>query len=347
MRVAINGFGRIGRLTLRRLTQLRKADEGSEIEVVAINDVADTRVLAALLKFDSVHGRFGAPVDRVEDRLIVDGKAICVVHEPNPRKLPWSSLGVDVVIESSGRLLRRQARGRRGYDSHLVAGAKRVVLTTPAADGEIDLTVVMGVNDNQLSPEMTCISSASCTAHCAAPVAKVLHEAFGIESGFVTSVHAYTNEQRLLDAPHTDLYRARAAARNIVPMSSRAAHVVALVIPELKGKLAGMTIRVPVPVAGLVGLSVNFQSPATRDQINDAVRAAAKETLHGILRYTEDAMVSSDVVGDSPSSHFAGLCTRVTAGKHTFAQVVSWYDNEWAYCCRLADLLFKLAACSS
>ena len=332
IRVAINGFGRIGRLTFRNL--VRRSDE---FEVVAINDLTDNKTLRTLLKYDSIHGRFDGDVEYDDDNLIVDGKAIRALAERNPADLPWGDLGIDIVVESTGIFTARGGDGKAGYSSHIDAGAKKVILSAPAKDGA-DLTVVLGVNEHLLTPEMQCISNASCTTNCLAPVAKVLHEQYGIESGLMTTVHAYTNDQRMQDMPHPDLYRARAGAQNIIPTSTGAAKAVGLVIPELDGKLTGIALRVPVPTGSVVDLTVNLGKATTAEAINNAIREAAEGPLKGILKYTEDPLVSTDIVGDPHSSIFAPDFTQILGGEGTFAKVVSWYDNEWGYSNRTTDL---------
>lgn len=334
IRVAINGFGRIGRLTFRNLHA-----RSSEFEVVAINDLTDNEMLATLLKYDSTHRRFPGKVSHDAENLIVDGKKIKALAVRNPAELPWSDLGVDVVVESTGIFTARATDSKPGYDTHLKAGAKRVVLSAPAKDGA-DLTCVLGVNDDKLTPDMKCISNASCTTNCLAPVAKVLHETFGIEKGLMTTVHAYTNDQPTQDQPHQDPYRARAAAQNIIPTSTGAAKAVGLVIPELKGKLTGIALRVPVPTGSVVDLTVILGKYATEADINSAIKAAAEGPLKGILCYTEDPIVSTDIIGDSHSSIFAADFTQVIEGN--MAKIVSWYDNEWGYSCRTADLIAKI-----
>ncbi|MFM8215561.1 MAG: type I glyceraldehyde-3-phosphate dehydrogenase [Pirellula sp.] len=336
-RIAINGFGRIGRLTFRNLMA-----RSNEFEVVAINDLTDNQMLATLLKYDSVHGRYDGTVGYDDKHLIVNGKKILVLAEKDPSKLPWKDNNVDIVIESTGFFTGRSKDGKPGYDSHLTAGCKRVVLSAPAKDGA-DLTCVLGVNDNKLSKDMLCVSNASCTTNCFAPIAKVLHETFGIESGLMTTVHAYTNDQRVQDLPHSDAYRARAAALNIIPTSTGAASAVGLVIPELKGKLTGIAMRVPVATGSVVDLTANLKVETTVQDINAAMKAAAEGPLKGILCYTEDPIVSSDIIDDPHSSIFAADFTQVLGDKGKMVKVVSWYDNEWGYSCRIADLV-KLVA---
>jgi len=335
IRVAINGFGRIGRLTFRNLFA-----RSSEFEVVAINDLTDNAMLATLLKYDSIHRRFPGDVTHDAEHLFVNGKPIKAMAVRNPSELPWGAMGIDVVVESTGIFTGRAADGKPGYDTHLQAGAKRVVLSAPAKDGA-DLTCVLGVNDDKLTPAMKCISNASCTTNCLAPVAKVLHENFGIEKGLMTTVHAYTNDQNVQDQPHKDPYRARAAALNIIPTSTGAAKAVGLVIPELKGKLTGIALRVPVATGSVVDLTAAMRQTVTPEAVNAAVKSAAEGPLKGILAYTEDPIVSSDIVGDPHSSIFAADYTQVIDGN--MLKIVSWYDNEWGYSCRTADLIAKIA----
>lgn len=336
IRVAINGFGRIGRLTLRSM--MTRPDE---FEVVAVNDLTDNRTLATLLKYDSIHRRYNGSVEYDDQYLTVDGKKILALAEPNPSKLPWKEHKVDVVIESTGIFTSRAKAEKPGYDTHLEAGAKKVILSAPAKD-QPDLTVVQGVNDDKLTADMKCISNASCTTNCLAPVAKVLHETFGIESGLMTTIHGYTNDQRILDFPHKDLYRARAAAQNIIPTTTGAAKAVGLVIPDLKGRLTGIAMRVPVPTGSVVDLTVNLSKDADEAAINEAMKKAAQGELKGVLCFVEDPIVSSDVIGDDHSSLFAADFTQVLDKK--MAKVVSWYDNEWGYSCRTVDLVSKVAS---
>lgn len=334
IRVAINGFGRIGRLTFRNLME-----RSDEFDVVAVNDLTDNKTLATLLKYDSIHGRYPGEVEYDDESLTVDGKKIAVLAERDPSALPWGDLNVDIAIESTGIFTSRAGNGKAGYDSHLTAGAKRVILSAPAKDGA-DLTCVLGVNDDQLTADLKCVSNASCTTNCLAPVAKVLNETFGIESGLMTTVHAYTNDQNVQDQPHSDLYRARAAALNIIPTSTGAAKAVGLVIPELQGKLTGIAMRVPVPTGSVVDLTVNLGKDGTAEEINAAIKAAADGPLKGVLKYTTDPIVSSDIVHDSHSSIFAADFTQVINGN--MAKVVSWYDNEWGYSSRTADLVARI-----
>lgn len=336
IRVAINGFGRIGRLTFRNFMARRDV-----FEVVAVNDLTDNRTLATLLKYDSVHGRFHEDVGHDTENLHVGDQAVRVFEERDPRNLPWKDLGVDVVVESTGVFTARAKGEKPGYDSHLAAGAKKVVLSAPAKD-DPDLTCVMGVNDNLLTAAMNCVSNASCTTNCLAPVAQVLNDSFGIEQGLMTTVHAYTNDQQILDLPHKDLYRARAAAQNIIPTTTGAAKAVGLVIPQLKGKLTGMAMRVPVCSGSVVDLTANLSKAASVEAINAAMKAAAEGPLKGILAYSEDPLVSSDIIDDPHSSIFASDFTSTIGDDGRMCKVVSWYDNEWGYSCRTADLVEKM-----
>ncbi|MBI3465686.1 MAG: type I glyceraldehyde-3-phosphate dehydrogenase [Planctomycetes bacterium] len=322
IRVGINGFGRIGRLVFRNL-----AARAGEFEVVAINDLTDNKTLATLLKYDSTHRRFPGTVSYTAEHLIVDGKQIRALEERDPSKLPWGELKVDVVVESTGIFTARAAGGKAGYDSHLQAGAKRVVLSAPAKD-KPDLTCVLGVNDDQLKSEHKCISNASCTTNCLAPIAMVLNDAFTIEKGLMTTVHSYTNDQQLLDLPHKDLYRARAAALNIIPTTTGAASALGEVIAPLKGKLTGMALRVPTPTGSVVDLTAVVAKKVTKDQVNAAMKAAAEgPRLKGILKYAEDPIVSTDIIGDPHSSIFVPDWTYVIGDN--MVKIVSWYDNEW------------------
>jgi glyceraldehyde 3-phosphate dehydrogenase len=333
IRVAINGFGRIGRLTFRNMMS-----RSQEFEVVAINDLTDNHTLSMLLKYDSLHGRYDGVVSSDDENIIVDGKKIRALAERDPAKLPWKAMNVDVVIESTGIFTGRAKDGKAGYDTHLQAGAKKVVLSAPAKD-DPDLTVVLGVNDDKLTPAMKCISNASCTTNCLAPVAKVLHETFGIESGLMTTVHAYTNDQNVQDLPHRDLYRARAAAQNIIPSTTGAAKAVGLVLPALKGKLTGISLRVPVGTGSIVDLTANLSKATTAAEINSVMKAAAEGPLKGILAYSEDPLVSSDIIDDPHSSIFVSDWTQVLGDNGKLVKVLSWYDNEWGYSCRTADLV--------
>jgi glyceraldehyde 3-phosphate dehydrogenase len=334
VRVAINGFGRIGRLTFRVMHSRPK-----DFEVVAINDLTDNKMLSTLLKYDSTHRRFPDTVSYDNENLIVGDRKIRALAVRNPTELPWGNMKVDVVLESTGIFTSRAKDGKAGYDSHLQAGAKRVVLSAPAKDPP-DLTCVLGVNDDKLTPEMKFVSNASCTTNCLAPVAKVLHESFGIDKGLMTTVHAYTNDQVVQDFPHKDPYRARAAAVNIIPTSTGAAKAVGEVIPALKGKLTGIALRVPVTTGSVVDLTAAMSREVTKEEVNAAMKKAADGPLKGILCYTEDPIVSTDIIGDPHSSIFAADFTQVMGGN--LLKVVSWYDNEWGYSVRTADLITKI-----
>ncbi|MFB9864324.1 type I glyceraldehyde-3-phosphate dehydrogenase [Rufibacter immobilis] len=328
IRVAINGFGRIGRLTFKTLV------ERGNVEVVAINDLTDNATLAHLLKYDSVHGRFKGTVSADESSITVNGQRIEVFAEREPKNLPWGKLDVDVVLESTGRFV-----DEKGAGGHLEAGAKKVVISAPAK-GNIP-TVVLGVNEETLNGSETIVSNASCTTNCLAPMAKVLDEAFGIEKGYITTVHAYTADQNLQDAPHSDLRRARAAAYSIVPTSTGAAKAVGLVLPHLNGKLDGVAMRVPIPDGSLTDLTVILKKEVTKDEINAAMKKAAENELKGILEYTEDPIVSIDIVGNPHSCIFDA---QMTSANGTLVKVVGWYDNEYGYSNRAADLMERLGA---
>jgi len=326
-KIAINGFGRIGRLTFRNLI------ESENVEIVAINDLTATDMLAHLLKYDSAHGRFNGTVEHTENSLIVNGKEITVYAQRDPETLPWAELGIDVVIESTGFF-----RDAEGMGKHIKAGAKKVALSAPAS-GDIK-TIVLGVNDSELTAEDTMVSNASCTTNCLSPMAKVLDEKFGIESGFMCTIHAYTSDQRIQDAPHSDKRRARAAAVNMIPTSTGAAKAVALVLPQLKGKLDGYAMRVPTITGSATDLTVTLSKEVTAEEVNAAMKEAAEGPLKGILMYTEDPIVSSDIVGDKHSCVFdAG----VTSAKGNLVKVLGWYDNEAGYSARLANLVERLA----
>ncbi len=326
MRVGINGFGRIGRNFYRAVA----ANRANEIEIVAVNDLTDTRTLAHLLKYDTVLGTLAADVTAGEGTITVDGKQIKVLSEKDPAALPWSQLGVDIVIESTGRFTKAED-ARKHIDG---GGAKKVIISAPAK-GE-DATFVMGVNEGDYDPARHhVISNASCTTNCVAPLAKVLQDSFGIAKGFMTTIHAYTNDQVILDFPHKDLRRARAAAQNIIPTTTGAAKAVALVLPELKGKLDGFALRVPVPDGSVTDLVVELDREATKDEINAAYKQAADGELKGFLYYTDDPVVSSDIVGSPASCTFDSQLTMVNGNQ---VKVVGWYDNEWGYSCRLVDL---------
>ncbi len=326
IRVAINGFGRIGRLSFRTL--LNKEN----VEVVAINDLTDNETLAHLLKYDSVHGRFSGTVEADKESLTVNGQRINAYAERDPKNLPWKELNIDVVLESTGRFV-----DEAGAGMHLQAGAKKVVISAPAK-GNIP-TVVLGVNDDTLTGEETIVSNASCTTNCLAPMAKVLDDVFGIESGYMTTIHAYTADQNLQDAPHSDMRRARAAALSIVPTSTGAAKAVGLVLPQLKGKLDGNAMRVPTPDGSLTDLTVVLKRAATVEEINNAIKQASETSLKGYLEYTTDPLVSVDIIGNPHSCIFD---SQLTAANGTLAKVVGWYDNEFGYSSRVADLIVKL-----
>jgi glyceraldehyde 3-phosphate dehydrogenase len=333
IRVGINGFGRIGRLVFRML-----AARPNEFEVVGINDLTHNSMLATLLKYDSTHRRFNGTVEYTDEHLVVNGKKIAATSVSDPNKLPWKELGADIVVESTGVFTNRAKDGKPGFDTHLAAGAKKVVISAPAKGA--DLTCVLGVNDDKLTADMKCVSNASCTTNCLAPVAKVLNDSFGIERGLMTTVHAYTNDQRLQDLPHKDPYRARAAAQNIIPTTTGAAEAVGQVIPELNGKLTGIAMRVPVATGSVVDLTAQLKKSATVEAVNDAIKAAANGPMKGILAYVTDPIVSSDIIGDSHSSLFVPDWTKVLDGN--FVKVVSWYDNEWGYSTRTVDLIARL-----
>ena len=323
--VAINGFGRIGRLVLRAFI-----NRYPNVNVVAINDLTDAKTLAYLFKYDSIHKIFPGEISHTEDSIIVNGKKIRIYAEKDPEALPWKELGVDIVIESTGIFTSKEKASK-----HLKAGAKKVVLTAPAKDA-IDATIVMGVNHQTLRSTDLIVSNASCTTNCLAPVAKVLHDKFGIKEGLMTTIHSYTNDQRILDLPHSDLRRARAAAMSMIPTSTGAAKAIGLVIPELSGKLDGVAIRVPTPDGSLVDLAVNTERPTTKEEVNAAMKEAAETYLKGFLMYSDEPIVSIDIVGNGHSSIFDAPTTYV---KGTMVKIFSWYDNEWGYSCRVTDLV--------
>jgi glyceraldehyde 3-phosphate dehydrogenase len=325
IKVGINGFGRIGRNFYRAVVT-----SGADIEIVGINDLTDTKTLAHLLKYDSILGRLGKDVVAGEGEIVIDGKAVPGVAERDPAALPWTKVGADIVIESTGFFTNAEAAAK-----HIAAGAKKVIISAPAK-GE-DITIVMGVNDADYNPATdVVISNASCTTNCLAPMAKVIDDAFGIERGLMTTIHAYTNDQNVLDYPHKDLRRARAAALNMIPTTTGAAKAIALVMPQLKGKLDGYAMRVPVPTGSATDLTVELKKPATKEEINAAIKAAADGPLKGILQYTEDPIVSTDIVTDPASCIFDSGLTYVNGN---MAKVVGWYDNEWGYSNRLVDLV--------
>jgi len=333
-KVAINGFGRIGRAVARIIMQRK-----GELELVAINDLSDAKSLAHLFKYDTVMGRWGGTVEAKDNTLVINGKTVKVLAVKNPAELPWKDMGVKVVLESTG-IFRSAESPKGGYADHIKAGAKKVMLSVPAKD-DIEATIVMGVNDNKLTKKISCVSNASCTTNCLAPIAKVLNDSFGIEQGMMTTIHAYTNDQRVADMIHSDLRRARAAAANMIPTSTGAAKAIGKVIPELAGKLDGFAIRVPVPVGSVVDLVVNVKKDVTVESVNAAMKKAAQGPMKGILAYCDEPIVSSDIVNDPHSSIFDSLCTMVI-GKTV--KVVSWYDNEWGYSNRSVDIMEKMAA---
>jgi glyceraldehyde 3-phosphate dehydrogenase len=338
VKVGINGFGRIGRNVFRALQK-----DQSRFEVAAINDLGDAKALALLLKYDSVHGRFPGDVRPDGTNIVVNGKPIPVYSERSPAKLPWGQLGVAVVLESTGVFTKRESE-KGGYGDHLKAGAKKVILSAPASDNP-DLTVVLGVNDNKITAAMTTFSNASCTTNCLAPMVKVLHEKFGIERGMMTTVHAYTNDQQILDLIHKDPRRARAAALNTIPTTTGAARAIGEVLPELQGRLDGLSLRVPVPDGSFTDLTALLKKSVTAKDINDAMKEYASGALRGILEYTEDPIVSSDIVGNPASCVLDGLST-MTLPKEggNMVKVCGWYDNEWGYSSRTADLIHRIAS---
>jgi glyceraldehyde 3-phosphate dehydrogenase len=330
LRVGINGFGRIGRLVFRVL-----AERPLDFEVVAINDLSDPKHLALLLKYDSTQGRFKGTVEAREQSIVVNGVEIPITTEKDPSALPWKKLSCQVALESTGRFT-----DRASLQKHIDAGAERVVLSAPAKD-DLDATIVLGVNDRILNKNHRIISNASCTTNCLAPMAKVLHEAFGIEKGLMTTIHAYTNDQRVADQVHEDPYRARAAAVNIIPSKTGAAKAVGEVIPELKGKLTGFSLRVPVPAGSVTDLTAQMKTNVTKDQVNAAMRTAAEGPLKGIIEYATDPLVSSDIVGNPHSCVFVPDQTLVI---DNLVKVIGWYDNEWGYSNRTAELLTRLGS---
>ncbi|GBD83868.1 glyceraldehyde-3-phosphate dehydrogenase [bacterium BMS3Abin02] len=332
MKVAINGFGRIGRAAFRIVAE--RPD--TPIEIVAVNDLTDDATLAHLLEYDTNMGRFPGEISLDGGFMHAGGQTVKMLEERDPAQLPWKELGVDIVIESTGVF-----RTRDKLDLHLAAGAKRIVLTAPAKE-PVDATIVIGVNDDTLDPSDTLVSNASCTTNCLAPIAKVLNDSFGIRRGLMTTIHAYTNDQRLLDMPHSDLRRARAAAANITPTTTGAAKAIGLVIPELAGKLDGMAMRVPVPDGSLVDLVAVLAKDVTEEEVKAVMRAASEGDMRGILQYNEDPIVSSDIVGNPHSSIFDADLTKVIDGH--FVKVISWYDNEWGYSSRVVDLLERMGA---
>lgn len=329
IKVGINGFGRIGRMVFKIMLERGKFD------VVAINDLTDAKTLAHLFKYDSVHGKYKGEVKAKEKSIVVDGKETEILSIKNPAELPWKAKGAEIVIESTGVF-----REKTKIALHLEAGAAKVILTVPAKD-EIDNMIVLGVNNDALRPTDKIVSNASCTTNCVAPMAKVLHDAFGVEKGLMTTIHAYTNDQVVLDLPHKDLRRARAAAANIIPTSTGAAKAVGKIIPELKGKLNGMAIRVPVTCGSLVDLVVKLKKKVSVEQVNDAFKKAAGK-MKGILEYSDEPLVSSDII-DNPHSCVFDAQSTMVLGEDDLVKVIGWYDNEWAYSCRVVDLIELLA----
>lgn len=331
-KVAINGFGRIGRMSFRAIME-----NHPELEVVAVNDLTSAETLAYLFKYDSVHDNFPGEVYADGDSIVVNGKRVRIYAERDPQNLPWKELGIDIVVESTGLFKKREQMMK-----HINAGAKKVILTVPASTADdVDATVVLGVNDQVLTKEMQLVSNASCTTNCLAPVAKVLNDKFGLKRGLMNTVHSYTNDQKILDQPHSDLRRARAAAVSIIPTSSGAAKAVGLVIPELKGKLDGFATRVPTPDGSMVDLTAELSQTVTKEAVNAAIKEAAEGPMKGILQYTEDPIVSIDIIDNTHSSIFDGLLTQVMEGN--MVKIVSWYDNEKGYSTRVSDLAAKLA----
>ncbi|KAB3530185.1 type I glyceraldehyde-3-phosphate dehydrogenase [Alkaliphilus serpentinus] len=326
VKVAINGFGRIGRNAFKIAV-----DQKRDWEIVAINDLTDPKTLAHLLKYDSLYGKFNGTVEVKENAIIVNGKEIKIIAEKDPEKLPWAEMGVDLVIEATGIF-----RSKEKASKHITAGAKKVLITAPAK--KEDITIVMGVNENQYDPaNHHVISNASCTTNCLAPFAKVIDEKFGLKKGLMTTIHAYTNDQRILDLPHDDLRRARAAAQSIIPTTTGAAEAVALVLPQLKGKLSGMAMRVPTPTVSVVDLVAELEKGATKEEINSALKSAAEGELKGVLYFSEEPLVSVDYRQDPHSSIVDGLSTTVIGDN--LVKIVAWYDNEWGYSERVVDLV--------
>ena len=330
IQVGINGFGRIGRSVFRIIS------DRDDIEVVAINDLFDNEQLAYLLKYDTVMGIFDKEVTAESDAMTVDNQRVVMTEQRDPAEIPWKDLGAQFVIESTGVF-----RHREPLEKHIAAGAEKVILTVPAKE-EIDATIVIGVNNDELKPEHRMVSNASCTTNCLAPIAKILDDEFGLEEGFITTVHAYTNDQRLADVPHKDFRRSRAAGENIIPTTTGAAVAVGKVLPQLKGKLDGLAMRVPVPDGSIVDLVFRMGKKASRDDINAAIREAAAGPMKRVVEYSEAPLVSSDIIGNTHSSIFDALSTN--SQEDGYARVVSWYDNEWGYSNRVVDLIEMLAA---
>ena len=332
MKIAINGFGRIGRAVFKIAL-----DRG--IEVSAINDLTDVKTLAHLLKYDSIYGVYNKNITLKDDAISVEGREIRVLTERSPKNLPWKALGIDIAVEATG-LFRKSSGEKGGYKDHIKAGAKKVILTVPAGDA-IDQTIVMGVNDQNIDLSKEAFSNASCTTNCLAPISKVLHDEFGIRHGLMNTIHSYTNDQALLDQPHSDLRRARSAALSIIPTSTGAAKAISQVIPELEGKMHGFAMRIPTPTGSVVDLTVQLEKDPSVEELNAAMQSAAEGPMKGILKYETDPIVSRDIVGNTHSSIFdAALTLKKGTG---FFKVISWYDNEWGYANRVIDLALKLA----
>ncbi len=335
MKVAINGFGRIGRNVLR--AAMRDADFKRRFEIVAVNDLTDAKTLAFLLKYDSVHGIYEGSVEVKGNSLLVDSREIKVLSERDPALLPWKEMGVEIAVESTGLFVDRE-----GAAKHLSAGARKVIISAPAKNP--DITIVMGVNHRKYdAAKHSIISNASCTTNCLAPVVKVLHDSFVLKRGFMTTCHSYTNDQRILDLPHKDLRRARAAAVSIIPTTTGAAKAIGQVIPELEGKLDGLSLRVPTPDGSINDLVAELGREVTREEVNEALKKAAEGELKGVLQYTEEPIVSRDIIGNPHSAVVDGLSTNVLGKKGNFVKTLSWYDNEWGFSCRMVDLIKHIA----
>lgn len=335
MRIGINGFGRIGRNVLR--AALRDDDFKNKFEVAAVNDLSDAKTLAFLLKYDSVHGVYEGSIEAKGSAIVVDGMEIKVLSEKDPAALPWKAMGVDIAVESTGLFTDRESAAK-----HLAAGAKKVIISAPATNP--DITVVMGVNHKKYDPaKHSIISNASCTTNCLAPVVKVLHENFTVKRGFMTTCHSYTNDQRILDLPHKDLRRARAAAVSIIPTTTGAAKAIGQVIPELEGKLDGLSLRVPTPDGSINDFVAELGKEVTREEVNSALKKASEGELRGVMQYTEEPIVSIDIVGNPHSAIVDGLSTNVLGKKGNFVKTLAWYDNEWGFSCRMVDLIKHIA----
>ncbi len=332
IKVGINGFGRIGRQVLRYAKEIAPVAGG--FDFVGINDITDAKTLAHLLKYDSLHGKFPGTIDVDGNAIIIDGDRIEITAEKDPAKLPWGKLGADIIIESTGHFA-----DRAGCQKHLDAGAKKVILTVPPKGEKLDAMVVLGVNDNVLKPSDKLVSNASCTTNCLAPMVKVLHDAFGVEQGFMTTVHSYTNDQKVLDAPHKDLRRARAAAVSMIPTTTGAARAIGTIIPDLKGKLDGISLRIPTPTGSITDLVAQLKREVSVEEVNAAFKIAAEGPMKGVLSYTTDPIVTADIVHDP---HSCILDSDLTMVMGKTVKVYGWYDNEWGYSCRTVDLVVKL-----